>query len=208
MKLLNTYLGTPNGQIGKTFVFFVWKGIKCARSWVIPSNPQSFGQTAQREKFTIIMEVGRGLLSSVIQKFWKKFAIQMSEFNAFMSSNLNAMTSKTDWQHFLISKGHLQPTVISDATYDAATGEVIINWDGTVINNQLASDKFVGVIVDTQYRSCWIIDSGTLRSAQTQLMDTMPGLTFSYLRCYSFFYRDLGLSTELIGDSAYSLVGE
>ena len=40
------------GQLGKSLVFMTWKGIKDVRSHVIPSNPQTDGQMAQRTIMT------------------------------------------------------------------------------------------------------------------------------------------------------------
>lgn len=37
-----------SGAIGKTLVYFPWKGIDCVREYVIPANPQSGPQTTQR----------------------------------------------------------------------------------------------------------------------------------------------------------------
>ena len=37
-----------SGQLGKTLVFFPWKGVKAVRTYVIPANPNTAGQDAQR----------------------------------------------------------------------------------------------------------------------------------------------------------------
>lgn len=37
-----------SGKLAKSLVFFGWKGLDVVRSWVIPSNPKSSGQTTQR----------------------------------------------------------------------------------------------------------------------------------------------------------------
>lgn len=39
-------------QIGKSLVFFNWKGLDVAREYVVPSNPKSSGQTTQRGYLT------------------------------------------------------------------------------------------------------------------------------------------------------------
>lgn len=39
-------------QIGKTLVFFAWKGLNVVREYVVPSNPQTTGQTTQRGYLT------------------------------------------------------------------------------------------------------------------------------------------------------------
>lgn len=36
------------GAIGKSIVFFPWKGIDCAREYVVPSNPKTSAQNTQR----------------------------------------------------------------------------------------------------------------------------------------------------------------
>ena len=36
------------GQLGKTLVFFGWKGLNVAREYVVPSNPKTASQTTQR----------------------------------------------------------------------------------------------------------------------------------------------------------------
>ncbi len=37
-----------SGAIGKTLVFFPWKGIDCVREYVVPANPKSTAQNTQR----------------------------------------------------------------------------------------------------------------------------------------------------------------
>lgn len=41
-----------SGQLGKTLVYFGWKGLDVVREYVIPSNPKTAGQTAQRGYLT------------------------------------------------------------------------------------------------------------------------------------------------------------
>jgi hypothetical protein len=38
-----------SGQIGKSIVYFPWKGINAARQHVVPANPKSAGQVIQRD---------------------------------------------------------------------------------------------------------------------------------------------------------------
>lgn len=41
-----------SGAIAKTLVYFGWKGLKVARQYVVPSNPQTSAQTTQRGYLT------------------------------------------------------------------------------------------------------------------------------------------------------------
>jgi hypothetical protein len=44
-------------QIGKAYVFFIWKGINAIRTWVIPANPNTGAQQAQRGNFTLLVAI-------------------------------------------------------------------------------------------------------------------------------------------------------
>ncbi len=41
------------GKIGDALVAFVWKGRNVMRSWTIPSNPRSVGQTVARQNWRL-----------------------------------------------------------------------------------------------------------------------------------------------------------
>ena len=41
-----------SGQIGKSLVYFPWKGINAVRKHVVPTNPKTSGQTTQRSHLT------------------------------------------------------------------------------------------------------------------------------------------------------------
>lgn len=43
---------SATGAIGKTLVYFGWKGLKVARQWVQPANPQTAAQVTQRGYLT------------------------------------------------------------------------------------------------------------------------------------------------------------
>lgn len=42
-------------QINKALVYFVWKGINAVRTWVVPANPKTVGQVAQRGNFAALV---------------------------------------------------------------------------------------------------------------------------------------------------------
>lgn len=46
---------TARGQIGKSLVFSGWKGIATARHYVVPANPRTAGQLAQRATLTALV---------------------------------------------------------------------------------------------------------------------------------------------------------
>ena len=43
------------GQLGKTIVYFGWKGLNVAREYVVPANPKTLLQDAQRDNLTLMV---------------------------------------------------------------------------------------------------------------------------------------------------------
>jgi len=78
-----------SGSLAKTIVFAVWKGIKYARTHVVPANPQSADQTTQRDNFTALVTEWHNVLRLVVDKtaYDKRASLQkltMSGFNLFI----------------------------------------------------------------------------------------------------------------------------
>lgn len=77
-------------QINKALVYFVWKGINCVRTWVIPANPKTAGQIAQRGNFTALVELWHGgLFTARDVGSWNRAATTVkfrpqSGFNRFL----------------------------------------------------------------------------------------------------------------------------
>lgn len=80
-----------SGQLGKTLVLGSWKGVNTARQYVIPSNPRSVGQLAQRALMTSVVNAWRNpLLTALVKAAWNKLAAAksaaISGFNSFVSN--------------------------------------------------------------------------------------------------------------------------
>lgn len=94
------------GQIGKTIVPFNWRGIKAARQYVVPANPQTTDQTVTRDIFSYLSTVWK-LLDSNVQDPWTYYA-QGQKFynrNAFMGQNVKALRGQTDLTAAIFSPG-------------------------------------------------------------------------------------------------------
>lgn len=82
------------GMRGKTagVVFSVWKGIAYVRSWVIPSNPQSDDQTAQRNALKHTLTCWQSI-KSWAKRVWDPYgtAYQMSGYNSYIRRNIKAV---------------------------------------------------------------------------------------------------------------------
>jgi hypothetical protein len=105
-KVVMPLLGiSASGQFGKTAVFFPWKGLNCARMYVIPANPQTDGQQAQRAKMTSANDdFHSGNLTAVDITNWRNLAAiapsPRTYFNSFTEKHIKASIAGEGWLTF------------------------------------------------------------------------------------------------------------
>lgn len=201
-------LGNMAKQLNKTFVFFRWKGINCVRSYVIPSNPRTTGQVLQRNLFSAVMAQAQFVKIAICQKFWKKFAVKMSAFNAFVSANCKNQHYPLHVDEYVMSKGSMTPTVMTTCTYTDTTGKVDLTWSPTLSGNQGNTDNLVAVVVEANVGIVAVKDSLVPRSAGTVTFNTRTGFAVTDVYLYTFFYRSLGTVNEMISNDTNIIASE
>ena len=77
------------GKIAKAIVFFGWKGLDVAREYVIPSNPRTPAQTAQRSKMSTAVATWHSIAWTAADltgwTLWASIATKvMTGFNSFV----------------------------------------------------------------------------------------------------------------------------
>jgi len=78
-----------SGQLGKSLVFLRWKGIRDVRKYVIPANPRTNLQQAQRSRFQLAVQAWHSVgMTGTDKEAWGRYSsvsgrIQ-SGFNAFV----------------------------------------------------------------------------------------------------------------------------
>lgn len=128
------------GQIAKTLVMSTWKGIKTARQYVRPANPQTTGQVAQRNAMeTVVAEWGTTGTTELLRGAWNRLAANlssaMSGFNAYVSFVLTAYvaTSPAIDDLYLLSAINIDGANVS-AQFAAVKGtsgtETVELWTG------------------------------------------------------------------------------
>jgi len=93
---------SASGQIGRAFVYFPWKGIKCVREYIVPANPNTSGQQTQRGFFRDAVDdyhaTGYNALDLVA---WRKRAGQSSKpltyFNSVVKEYVDALVKGWAW---------------------------------------------------------------------------------------------------------------
>jgi hypothetical protein len=82
-----------SGQLGEALVYFPWKGIDAVRTYVIPANPNTAAQQAQRSKLHTSVDCWHtdGLVAADVTA-WNRYAATrptpQSGFNAFVASRI------------------------------------------------------------------------------------------------------------------------
>jgi len=116
-----------DGQIGKAMVTAKWRGISYARQYVIPANPKTTAQQANRTRFAFFREMWK-LAPSLVKEPFDAFATgrKFLGFNAFVGENNRITQGETDLQAMLMSpgaRGGLPPAGVVAST-GSGTGEI------------------------------------------------------------------------------------
>lgn len=207
MKIIGNILGDMSGQLGKKIVAFTWKGIDVFRSYVIPTNPRSPDQTTQRNLFSTVVKIAQGCLTTVVHPYWKAFAIKQSNYNAFVSANMDVLSLPIDPSKLIMSKGSLFPAKIDACTYNDTTGAVVLGYSDELGSNGSASDDVSGFVFNNTTFETFAIAT-TERNAGTQSGNIATGMNVADLSAYTVVSADLGTSYEKISDSSFLAVSE
>jgi len=144
------YTGSIFGEISGEQLGVVgskWKGVPYVRRYVVPANPDTAAQQAQRSKFKNVSEFGRRIVNTVLNTYTLPLPKKMSAFNLFVSRNVKLQTTSTlDYSLLKIVQGTLYNPGISSLNGSAASTNVDVGWDDTLIGEALATDPAEAVI--------------------------------------------------------------
>lgn len=121
-----------SGQIGKALVYFPWKGLNVVREHVVPANPKSTAQQAQRTLFTAaVTEFHGALYTALDMTAWARLAgtikAAMTGFNAMVQAHVKEGILANTWTRLhhvttsAVAATGFNPHVIKAAGGDAPT---------------------------------------------------------------------------------------
>jgi hypothetical protein len=197
-------LGGFSGKVG-SIVGTSWKGIAVMKALPLSvANPRTASQVGQRTKFTTIVELGSALLSSIVKPLWDRFAQKQSGYNAFISTNVDKVSSVgvIDFQNVKMSVGSLTSAPIDVATAINNSASVtfdFVNNSGT--GSALPSDEVYAVCIN-QTTGAVASQENILTRADEYVTIIMPAnnVTGQKLACYLSFRRADG---TIVSDSSY-----
>lgn len=83
---------TGRQSVGKTLVFYRWRGLNLTRQWVKPKNPQTPAQVARRALFTAAAALWRSPGTAADKQAWALFSDQtpgrFTAYSAYMQATL------------------------------------------------------------------------------------------------------------------------
>lgn len=116
-----------SGQIGKTMVTADWKGIKYARQYSIPANPQTAEQTTTRDTFKTLQSLWLNA-PTLFRAPWTANAVgrPYTDRNKLVAENLPVLRGELDLNNFIASPGALggPPLDSMTAVAGGAGGEI------------------------------------------------------------------------------------
>lgn len=122
------------GQLGKAIVYFPWKSINAVRSYVIPANPNTAAQQAQRTIMTnAVAQWHTAAYTAKDKTAWNKFASTLagalSGFNAMIRSFIDVLVGGELWVNMAEVVESSPGATDVDITVQAKTvGDYILHW--------------------------------------------------------------------------------
>jgi hypothetical protein len=134
-KVVSPLMGMKaSGQLGKTLVYFSWKGINCVRTHVTPANPNTAGQQGARTKMANANDAyhAAGLTATDIDG-WRRFAgiaaSPMTYFNRYIKSHIDAVNNSETWVSMNTDATDSTVAGQIDFSIDCATGKSLsVRW--------------------------------------------------------------------------------
>ena len=134
-----------SGALAKTLVATTWKGIKVMRQFVVPANPKTAAQTAQRNRMSVSVNAWRVFfITALIRTAWDLMAgfqaTPMSGFNWFTSNVVKNIVTDPDASYVTtvgFSAGEAVTFILVNVD-DGAPGDETSNF--TVLAGDRASD--------------------------------------------------------------------
>lgn len=135
-----------SGQLGKSLVYFPWKGIDAVRSYVEPANPNTGAQQTQRGYLTNAVSDWHTIgLIAIDETAWNRYALTlpdpMSGFNAFCRDHINIQVAG------LTPDMGFAGTVADDGD---GTFTMTINEDGAAVTVDLLWGTSVTALINTE----------------------------------------------------------
>lgn len=207
----NTLIGRASGSVGGV-TFSTWKGINVIKQKPeTVANPQTNGQVQQRSGMAQMVAIFRAI-ATIVNIGFKKLAINMSAYNAFISANL---VSAFDYTvagiatfvpaNLFTAKGTMESTVMTSVVADVSVGFVTFTWPTSATGLGQSVDDEANIAVLNITLNEWIFEEFTGARSDGTGGTTLPAtwVAGNNLAGYCFFRNPL---TDEVSDSSVNLI--
>jgi hypothetical protein len=203
---------TASGTIANTITYGDWKGIKYARTRVIPANPQSVEQTKTRTVFSYLNDLYK-FFPGIAREPWlaSVAGIPMTAQNMIASKNVSVLRDATDLTDLVLSpgaRGGSPPTdiittpgagslTVAVSVPTPPTGWTLTGAQGVVVQDQDPHEVIAGqpVAAEDLTSTYSLVFSGLDATTDYQIGVWLKWLTLSQDTAYSIALRDIATTT-------------
>jgi hypothetical protein len=196
--ILSPVSGKISGVVGAK-----WKDKAYLRAHVMPANPNTLAQQAQRSKMSQAVAFIKPLIGLVAIPLWDPFQKSMSGFNALIKANIAKFTEVVDYVTMVISTGTLSPVVFASCQYATGNGLLLITLNPNTGNNGLVSDVAFCIAYDKS-TGIWYLNMPQTTRGVGEINGNLPlGLTATNLQVYACTYQKVGTQIRLVAASQH-----
>lgn len=176
-------LGAITGKVGNV-VGASWKGIAYIREYVIPANPNTDAQKAERDLFRDIVNMASAALGPVLQVFVDPFLRAQSAWAHFIGDARKTYLVQGTYDNIVLTKGTLEGAVVIAAIYGG--GNVTLTWSEAVLGNGALTDIACVFVYDKANKVGWF-DSAHTRDDEGFALAVGTGREATDLNAWLFF---------------------
>ena len=196
--ILGNVRGKVSGVVGSQ-----WKDKNYVREYVLPANPNTAAQQAQRGKMQDVVAFCKTLVGPVFNAYTDKFQKSMSGFNFFIKQSIAEFDGSPVYANLKLTEGKLFPVDKTDCVYITGTPVLNIDWVGAVGNNGADTDKVFAAVHDTSTGLWYFPAAEVARSVRLIAVVVPAGLTNTDLECYVWAINYSGTLVSMISDSVH-----
>jgi len=176
-----------------------WKDKAYLRSYVIPANPNTASQQAQRTKFSDCVDFAKPLVGQCFNSYTDKFIRSMSGFNFFIKRNIAEFDGAPVWSNLKLTEGPLSAPIIGACSY--ISPNITIPWTKNLGNNGLDTDKVFAVVYDKSTGIFAFAPAEADRFSETMSFDVGAGLVENNQQCYIWAAQYVATVLVMISNS-------
>jgi hypothetical protein len=199
-KLRSGILGQMRGKVAGV-VGGQWKNVSYIREYVLPANPNTALQQAQRSKMADVVAFAKPLVGPIFNAYTDRFLKGMSGFNYFIKQNIAEFDGSPTYANIVITEGKLSPIITTSAVYVSGSGQMQVTWSTNYGNNGEATDQCYGAAYHVPTGVWYAAPLEVDRSTLNHLYFLPTGLSAMDFEVYTFAAKYQNTLVSMLSNS-------